>query len=43
MKVNPSYSPCKDCAERKEGCHGNCPKYRAFVLITKRDNAIRRK
>lgn len=23
-------APCKDCAERHEGCHGECEKYKAF-------------
>ena len=23
-------APCKDCADRKLGCHGNCPKYQEF-------------
>lgn len=23
-------APCKDCTERKVGCHGNCQKYHEF-------------
>ena len=24
-------APCKDCAERRRGCHGECEKYAEFV------------
>lgn len=24
-------SPCKDCAEKAPGCHGSCPKYKAWA------------
>ena len=24
-------SPCKECTERKVGCHGECAKYEEFV------------
>ena len=23
-------SPCKDCPDRKVGCHGECEKYKAY-------------
>ena len=26
-KPNPCYSPCKDCEDRKVGCHCVCDKY----------------
>ena len=24
-------APCKDCAERRRGCHGECERYAEFV------------
>ena len=24
-------APCKDCAERRHGCHGECERYAEFV------------
>lgn len=27
MNVYDGKAPCQDCADRKVGCHSNCPKY----------------
>lgn len=26
-------SPCKDCSDRKQGCHAKCEKYKTFRKI----------
>lgn len=28
------YAPCKNCIDRKENCHSNCPKYMKFKVET---------
>lgn len=33
--------PCKDCAERKTGCHSTCENY--LLARTERDNALETK
>lgn len=29
----PLFVPCKDCDERKVGCHGECAKYKFYRVV----------
>jgi hypothetical protein len=37
------YSPCKDCNERKEGCHSKCPKYMKFKILLEQEKRKEKK
>ena len=37
-----SSSPCKDCQDRKVGCHGSCEKYKDFHERLRADRQKRR-
>lgn len=34
-KMERPVAPCKDCKERKEGCHSECEGYKAFEQANK--------
>ncbi len=34
-------APCRDCADRKVGCHGNCELYKEFKEMCNQINAER--
>lgn len=34
-------APCRDCAERRVGCHAACPKYQAYAADRVRVRAER--
>ena len=34
--------PCKDCENRKVGCHGNCQKYAAYQRENEKKKQARR-
>lgn len=36
-------APCKDCPDRKQGCHSACPKYIAFRAERDKVAEIRRR
>ena len=36
-------APCRDCKDRKEGCHGWCERYKAFVAENERIKAEKKK
>ena len=33
-------APCKDCADRKMGCHSICEKYKEFKKISEEEKRI---
>ena len=36
-------APCKDCPDRKQGCHSVCPKYIAFRAERDKAAELRRR
>ena len=36
-------SPCKDCPERHEGCHGKCDGYKAYKVAKEQEREDERK
>lgn len=35
-------NPCKGCADRHEGCHGNCEDYQEWLVMKREANAKQR-
>lgn len=33
-------NPCKDCTERKQGCHSQCEKYKEWKTAHEEENKI---
>lgn len=37
-EYNNRFSPCKECADRKAGCHSKCKEYALFIDVRKACN-----
>ena len=43
MKIEKVDAPCKDCANRKVGCHSECEKYTSYKDAIYERNVVTRK